>query len=112
MTSSRKDPIALLDEADGNPQWLKEALEAIWQRLPPVPPPAPPATAQLPSWDPAHLALFQIDPGAVPLTSNNRWYLAAWLKRLAGELTDGTFNEGDSKDGFRTIFLLGKDGGR
>jgi hypothetical protein len=103
---SLKDPAQLMEEADGNPAWLKEALEAIWQRLPPPSPPAPPTTAQLPSWDPHHLAVLSLDPAKVPLSSTNRWHLAAWLKLLATQLIDGILDEGDSKGGMHSLYTL------
>ena len=85
-----KDPEAMIVEADGEPRWMREVLEEIWRRLPPVPPAAPPATEQLPSWDHSILAKLQIDPGKIPLSSTNRWHMAAWLKHLAEELIEGT----------------------
>jgi hypothetical protein len=105
--TTEKDMTALLDEADGHPQWLREALEEIWRRLPPKTQTPAPLT-----WDPRYLARLQLDPGGVPLTKDNRWYLATWLKKLAKELSDGTFPEGDSHEGFRTVFVLGQNGGK
>ena len=102
---AHKDPVQLLDEADGHPQWLREVLESIFHRLPPPPPPkAPPGLA----WDPMALARLQVDGACVPLTATNRWYLAQWLENLAAQLREGTLEEGDSKEGFRSIFVLGK----
>lgn len=100
-----KDPLSLLQEADGEPRWLKEALMSIFDRLPPHPPTAP---ADLgPAWDPSHLALLQLDADHVPLSGTNRWYLAEWLREMARQLTDGTLDEGDSKEGFQYLFRLG-----
>ena len=106
-SSSRKDPVQLLEEADGNPAWLKEALEAIWHRLPPPSPPVPSPKASLPSWDPSVLAQLQIDPRALPLNQTNLWHLVTWLRGMAERLLDeGT--SGDSKEGFQSIHQLGQ----
>lgn len=105
VSSSGKDPIQLLEEADGNPTWLKEALQEIFHRLPPSPPPAPPITG--PSWDPRLLAKLLLDPARVPLSTTDRWHLAEWLQGMSKKLTDGAFDEGDSKEGFFTIHVLG-----
>jgi hypothetical protein len=99
-----KDPLEMLEEADGEPRWLAEALKEIFQRLPPVPP-APPARAEPPSWNPSTLAILQLDTSAVPLSTKNRWHLAEWLNGLARRLMDG--DEGDSKEGFTYLYTLG-----
>jgi len=91
---STKDPEAMMVEADGEPRWMREVLEEIWRRLPPVPPQAPPATEQLPSWDHSILAKLVIDPTRVPLSSTNRWHLAGWLKQIAATLIEGTEEPG------------------
>lgn len=81
-----KDPTALLEQADGEPRWLAEALKGIFERLPPIPPSAPPKTEELPSWDSSLLAKLQVDASRVPLRAWDRISLADWLRMLAHEL--------------------------
>ena len=83
---SDKDPLTLLEEADGEPRWLAQALTQIWHRLPPPapPPPAPPA---LPDWDASILARVEVHP---ELTSARRWQIAEFLKELADGFIRGT----------------------
>lgn len=84
-----KDIVQMLEDADGEPQWMREVLQEIFNRLPPIPPPAPPAI-EPPYWDPSILAKLHLDESYLPLSSNNRWHLASWLKELAEEFIQGT----------------------